>query len=239
MTININSDLGEGLNIEEYIMPYLNSCSLACGGHFGDYNSMSMAVEIAIRHDVQIGAHPSYPDKNFFGRKPFNISNHNLIKSIIDQIDSLRLILAKNNCELNHIKTHGALYNLSAKDYDLAMLIIELIKENYNGVFLYVPAKSLISELAIKNDLKIKNEVFLDRNYNIDNTLVSRDQSHALINSSKKMFERIKNVKTKGFLKASNGGEIVLEADTFCVHGDSPGIVKNLISLKSYITDEL
>ena len=237
MKVNLNADLGEGLNVEKNIMPYLTSCSVACGGHTGNYSSMSEVVNIAKQYNVEIGAHPSYPDKDGFGRKIINISNKDLKKSFINQVNSLKNILNENECDLNHIKTHGALYNLSSKDYDLAMFIIEVIKDNYNDVFFYVPSGSLILELAIKNDLKIKKEVFLDRNYNLDNTLVSRNKSNALVNSPKAMFDRINSIASKGFLTAYTGDKIFLDADTYCVHGDSPDVINNLIVLKSYLDE--
>ena len=239
MKVSLNADLGEGLNIESKIMPYLTSCSVACGGHVGDFNSMTEVVHIAIQHKVEIGAHPSYPDKVGFGRKIINISNTDLKKSIINQVNSLKNILNENDCNLNHIKTHGALYNLSSKDYDLAMFMIQIMKENFDNIFIYVPAGTLISELAVKNDLKIKKEVFLDRNYNTDNTLVSRNKSNALINSPELMFNRISNVTSKGFLTAYTGDKIFLDAETYCIHGDSPNVINNLMGLKSYLDEEI
>ena len=137
MKVSLNADLGEGLNIESKIMPYLTSCSVACGGHVGDFNSMTEVVHIAKQHKVEIGAHPSYPDKVGFGRKIINISNTDLKKSIINQVNSLKNILNENDCNLNHIKTHGALYNLSSKDYDLAMFMIQIMKENFDDIYFY------------------------------------------------------------------------------------------------------
>ena len=231
INVKLNADLGEGANIEKLIMPFLSSCSIACGGHTGDVNSMSEAVKIAVEHNVKIGAHPSYPDKDGFGRIPINISNKDLSKSLISQINSLNQILNDFKINLDHIKPHGALYNLSAKNYDLAMLIIEVVTQNYDGVYLYVPSGSLIEKLALENNVKIKKEVFLDRNYNSDNSLVSRDNENAIIKSSKLMFDRIENLTKNGFLLSVSGKKINLQADTFCIHGDSPNIVDYLNGL--------
>ena len=231
INVKLNADLGEGTNIEKAIMPFLSSCSIACGGHTGDANSMSEAVQIAVEHNVKIGAHPSYPDKDGFGRIPISISNKDLIKSLITQINSLKQILNDFQINLDHIKPHGALYNLSAKNYDLAMLLIEVTHQNFDDVFLYVPSGSLIEKLALENSLKIKKEVFLDRNYNSDNSLVSRNNDNAIIKSSKLMFDRIENVTKNGFLFSFAGKKIHLQADTFCIHGDSPNIVDYLSEL--------
>ena len=229
--VNLNADLGEGTNIEKLIMPFLSSCSIACGGHTGNTNTMSEAIQIAVESNVKIGAHPSYPDKDGFGRIPINISNKDLTKSLISQINSLKQILNDFQINLDHIKPHGALYNLSAKNYDLAMLLIEVIIQNYDDVFLYVPSGSLIEKLALENSVKIKKEVFLDRNYNSDNSLVSRNNDNAIIKSSKLMFDRIENITKNGFLLSHDGKKIHLKADTFCIHGDSPNIVDYLNEL--------
>ena len=229
--VNLNADLGEGTNIEKLIMPFLSSCSIACGGHTGNTNTMSEAIQIAVESNVKIGAHPSYPDKDGFGRIPISISNKDLTKSLISQINSLKQILNDFQINLDHIKPHGALYNLSAKNYDLAMLLIEVIIQNYDDVFLYVPSGSLIEKLALENSVKIKKEVFLDRNYNSDNSLVSRNNDNAIIKSSKLMFDRIENITKNGFLLSHDGKKIHLKADTFCIHGDSPNIVDYLNEL--------
>lgn len=229
--VHLNADLGEGLNIERDIMPFLSSCSIACGGHFGNYNTMKEAAEIAVQNKVKIGAHPSYPDKIGFGRKAMNVSNKELSKSLIQQVNSLREILDDLEYQLDHIKTHGALYNLSANNYDLSMLIIEIISEYYNDTLLYVPSGSLIEKLAIENNINIRKEIFLDRNYNNDNTLVSRTKANAIINSSELMFERINSLINNGYLISAFGKRIFLEVDTFCIHGDSPNILDCLKGL--------
>ena len=162
---------------------------------------------------------------------PISISNQDLSKSLISQINSLEQILNDFQINLDHIKPHGALYNLSAKNYDLAMLIIEVIIQNYDSVYLYVPSGSLIEKLALENNVKIKKEIFLDRNYNSDNSLVSRNNDNAIIKSSKLMFDRIENITKDGFLLSISGKKIHLQADTFCVHGDSPNIVAYLNEL--------
>ena len=231
INVNLNADLGEGINIEKAIMPFLSSCSIACGGHTGDANTMRDAIQIAVESSVKIGAHPSYPDKDGFGRMPISISNQDLSKSLISQINSLVQILNDFQINLDHIKPHGALYNLSAKNYDLAMLIIEVIIQNYDSVYLYVPSGSLIEKIALENNVKIKKQIFLDRNYNSDNSLVSRNNNNAIIKSSKLMFDRIENITKDGFLLSISGKKIHLQADTFCVHGDSPNIVAYLNEL--------
>ena len=239
INVNLNADLGEGTNIEKVIMPFLSSCSIACGGHTGDADTMSEAIQIAVESNVKIGAHPSYPDKDGFGRIPISISNKDLSKSLISQINSLKQILNDFQINLDHIKPHGALYNLSAKNYDLAMLLIEVMIQNFYDVFLYVPSGSLIEKLALENSVKIKKEVFLDRNYNSDNSLVSRNNDNAIIKSSTLMYDRIENITKNGFLLSISGKKIHLQADTFCIHGDSPNIVDYLSELNVMFDEKI
>jgi len=239
MIVNINADLGEGTGVENEIMPMLTSCSIACGGHTGDLDSMNSTVEIALKHKVKIGAHPSYPDKKGFGRRIISISNSDLKKTILNQIESLLNILNKKQVELDHIKTHGALYNHSANNYDLGMFIIELVNKNFENTPLYVPSGTLISKLAQENNILIKNEAFLDRNYNDDYSLVKRSDSKAIIGSSNEMINRIKNFVKSGYILSINNNKLILEVDTFCVHGDSSKISENLKQLKKHFDGKL
>ena len=223
--IRINSDLGEGTGVEKDIMPFLNSCSIACGGHTGDKSSMTDTILIAKKYDVNIGAHPSYPDKENFGRKNISISNADLSNSLMSQIDDLDRIARSLETSLNHIKMHGALYNFSANDLEIASIIIELMRFKYSDKILYVPYGSLISELAIENNIKIYYEVFLDRNYNNDLSLVSRENNNSMILDYQKMLKRLENVINDNKIQTIGGDYKEISADTFCVHGDSPKII--------------
>ena len=231
--VKINSDLGEGTGVEKDIMPYLTSCSIACGGHTGDKTTMENTILIAKKHGVKVGAHPSYPDKENFGRKKISISKSDLINSLINQINELDKICKTQSVILDHIKLHGALYNFSVVDIDTASTVVELIKNNYPDKILYVPYGSLISEVALENNIKINYEVFLDRNYNDDLSLVSRNENNSMILDYKKMLNRLKNVIIDSRIQTVNGNYKKIIGDTFCVHGDSPkisDIIKSLFS---------
>ena len=222
MNVKINADLGEGTGVENEIMPMLTSCSIACGGHTGDLDSMNSTVEIAIKHNVKIGAHPSYPDKKGFGRRMISISNSDLKKTILNQIESLSNILNKKQLELDHIKTHGALYNYSANNYDLGMFIIELVNKNFENIPLYVPSGTLISKLAQENNILIKNEAFLDRNYNDDLTLVERKLNDAMITDPDMSLKHLQSMIDLGKVKTISGKLEDIELETICIHGDQP-----------------
>ena len=232
--VKINSDLGEGTGIEKDIMPYLTSCSIACGGHTGDKSTMQNTILIAKKHSVKVGAHTSYPDKENFGRKKISISKSDLISSLKNQINELNEICNAHSITLDHIKLHGALYNFSVVDIDKASTVVELIKNNYPDKILYVPYGSLISELALENNIKINYEVFLDRNYNDDLSLVSRSKNNSMILDHNKMLNRLKNVIIGNKIQTVNGNYKKIIGDTFCVHGDSP---KMSVIIKSLFAD--
>ena len=194
---------------------------------------MTDTILIAKKHGVKIGAHPSYPDKENFGRKNISISHTDLTNSLISQIDDLDGIARGLETSLSHIKLHGALYNFSANDLETASIIIELMKSKYSDKTLYVPYGSLISGLAIENNIKIYYEVFLDRNYNNDLSLVSRENNNSMILDYQKMLKRLENVINYNKIQTIGGDYKKILADTFCVHGDSleiASVIRNLFN---------
>jgi UPF0271 protein len=220
--IDINVDVGEGINNESVLMPIISSCNIACGGHAGDTETMKQIVKLAKQYNVKVGAHPSFPDKEHFGRKPMDISCAALYTSIKGQVDNLMSILRDEHVRLNHIKPHGALYNLAAVDAKCASVVIEVMKSILLPIKLYVPYNSVIEKLALKNNILIKYEAFADRNYNADGTLVSRTKLHAVIEDSEEMFEHVFRMISSKKVKTISGKEIKILADTFCIHGDNP-----------------
>lgn len=235
--IDINADVGEGVNNESLLMPYISSCNIACGGHTGDLNSMKQTIEQAKQHQVKIGAHPSFPDKLNFGRVLMKISENNLFESLKYQIDDLVEVLTKQNKILHHIKPHGALYNLAALDEKTATVIVKVMKTLPEPTKLYVPYKSIIANIAIKHNIPIVYEAFADRNYNNDLTLVSRKKNHALIEDIDVMFNHVYSMISSKKVKTIQGLDVDMRADTFCIHGDNPkavSLIKKLVQkLKS------
>ena len=232
ITIDINADVGEGINNESQLMPYISSCNIACGGHAGDTDTMRTVVKLAKAHRVKIGAHPSFPDKDNFGRQPMDISYAALYTSIKHQIDALMQVLTEEQVGLHHVKPHGALYNMAAVDENIATVIVEVMKSYARSISLYVPYASVIESVAIEHNIPVLYEAFADRNYNDDGTLVSRKSYNALITDSKVMFEHVYRMVTSQKVKTVNGLEINLKADTFCVHGDNPKAVDLIKELK-------
>jgi len=236
--ININCDLGEGLNNEEIIMPLIKSCNIACGGHSGDIDSMQRCVELAIINNVEIGAHPSYPDKENFGRIHLDIPALALKESIVNQIDSLISICKSHNTDLTHIKAHGALYNEMIKDSNLSNIYLDIIDIYKDKYYLYIPYKSEIEKIAVDRGFKIKYEVFGDRNYNDDLTLVSRKEEEALITIPEKVIKHISEIYYNNCVVSVNGNKHDVKADTYCIHSDTQNAEHILKSIKEYFSNE-
>jgi 5-oxoprolinase (ATP-hydrolysing) subunit A len=231
-TIDINVDVGEGVNNEPQLMPYISSCNIACGGHAGDIETMRTIVKLAKLHRVKIGAHPSFPDKENFGRSVLEMSCAALYTSIKGQIKSLMNVVRTEHAAMHHVKPHGALYNRAAVDEDTAKVIIEVMKSIALPLELYVPYGSVIAELAIKENIPIIYEAFADRNYNEDLTLVSRTEKHAIISNAAEMFNHIIKMIRLQKVTTLGGVEVEIKATTFCIHGDNPKAVHLIIDLK-------
>ena len=226
--LNINCDLGEGLNNEHLIMPLINSCNIASGGHAGNTKSMIECVEISIRCNVEIGAHPSYPDRLNFGRKKMEISKPELSYSIITQIESLETIASSYGKKLHHIKAHGALYNEMISDIDLADFYLDTIKEYKSKYSIYIPYKSEIEKLALKRGFDIIYEVFGDRNYNDNLSLVSREKENALINDPKEVINHLTSIIESNAVKTISGDTREIKFDTICIHSDTNNSIQIL-----------
>ncbi len=226
--LNINCDLGEGLNNEHLIMPLINSCNIASGGHAGNTKSMIECVEISIRCNVEIGAHPSYPDRLNFGRKKMEISKPELSYSIITQIESLETIASSYGKKLHHIKAHLALYNEMISDIDLADFYLDTIKEYKSKYSIYIPYKSEIEKLASKRGFDIIYEVFGDRNYNDNLSLVSREKENALINDPKEVINHLTSIIESNAVKTISGDTREIKFDTICIHSDTNNSIQIL-----------
>jgi UPF0271 protein len=235
MIVDLNCDVGEGIENEHLIMPHISSCNIACGGHFGDLISIDKTIQLAVKYKVKIGAHPSFPDKENFGRKMIKISDVDLKVSIQSQVDLFLERVSFFNEKLHHIKPHGALYNAIAVDEDLANLFVKSIKKYMKDVFLYVPYNSVIKKVALENDIDTKYEAFADRNYNDDLTLVARNKKNGLITDKKIAFNHVLNIIKNEKVKTISTLEKKIKADTFCIHGDT----ENAIEIIKYVSEHL
>jgi len=228
----INCDLGEGVAWEEEIFPFVDVASLACGGHFGTQESLDASLALAIKYGKKVGAHPSYPDRENFGRLSIKMPVGDLIESIGQQIEWFTKSAQAHHLSLDHIKFHGALYNDAAKDSNLANLLTDFLVENYPQTHLLVPPHSELEKKAKEKGLSIRLEVFADRAYTADYLLSSRSQPGSLLQDITSVEPQVKRLLFKGQLLSLEGVQLPIQADTLCFHGDNPGIVDFLPVLR-------
>ncbi len=219
--IHINCDVGEGLHNEHLLMPFISACSIACGGHAGDKQTMENVTALAQQHGVQIGAHPSYPDSVHFGRVSMDIPDDELIKSIREQINTLQRVAQLHQYPTTHIKAHGALYNDIARDKERAVVYLEAISPFKKDCSIYVPYQSIIATEAVNQGFQVCYEAFADRNYNKDLSLVSRSKANALITDAHEAIQHIQLIKNNQLVNTISGKHVSIQADTFCVHSDT------------------
>lgn len=227
MKTDINCDLGEGIGNDAELMPYLGSCNIACGGHFGDYTSMTEAVLLAKSHNVNVGAHPSYPDRENFGRRIMDISEKELHQSLHLQISAFKEVCEQQNVPMHHIKLHGALYNLAAVDAEIAALVLDVFASVQANIKIYAPYKSAIANLA-DDYFPVVYEAFADRSYNSDLSLVKRDLENAVITDKEIALQQVSSILQSNKVLSVDGKQVTIYADTFCVHGDQPHAVEIL-----------
>ena len=249
MEININSDLGESskhhsTENDSLLLNIVNSANIACGYHAGDKLTMKKTIEISKKNNVSIGAHPSFLDRENFGRKKINLPSQEISKLIIDQINILSEIANSKEMKVTHIKPHGALNNMACEDYDLAKIIASsIIKVNKDLIFL-VPTGSQMEKAGKKIGLKIAAEIFADRNYEDDGNLISRSKKNAIITDPEVAKKHIIKMVENQTLNCYSGKQIPCEIDSICVHGDGEsavstakqirdGLIKSGVTLKS------
>ena len=229
--IDINCDMGE-LNelmddgTYESLMDHVTSINVACGGHAGDDVMMNTMVELAKAKKVNLGAHPSYPDKENFGRYEIDISISDLKDSISKQIINLIDIANKNGSELSHVKPHGALYNKAAEDKGLAMLIGEVVKSIDPLLPIMCLAGSQMITVLESIGLKAMPESFADRTYEPDGTLRKRSYSNALISNPQIASKQAFNIYYKKRIIAHEGSEFSIDSETICIHSDTENALK-------------
>jgi UPF0271 protein len=235
--IRINCDLGEGVGNEPQVMPLIQQCNIACGGHAGDKETMQNVVALALTYGVEIGAHPSYPDRENFGRVTMTMDGEDLIESIRSQVGSLLKVVLQAGAKLHHIKPHGALYNDIAGDEDLARTFLDAVAPYKDDVRLVVPYGSLMAKLASDAGFLIYLEAFADRAYHNNHTLVSRKLEGAVLHEPHQVLEHVKNMVHFGEVRTIEGERIPMDADTYCVHSDTPNAFEILKMLNQLMRD--
>lgn len=218
--IDINCDMGEGFETDEEIMPFISSANIACGAHAGDIATIKKTIALAIKHNVAIGAHPSYPDREGFGRREMKLPLEEIFELVIEQISLIKQIAEDMGATLHHVKPHGALYNAAAKDPLLSQTITKAIKFVDEKILVYGLPNSWSEKAALGCGLTFYKEFFSDRTYTDDGSLTPRTEKNALVNSVDAALNQVLQVITEGTVKTVSGKIIPLTADTICIHGD-------------------
>ncbi|MDN3690280.1 LamB/YcsF family protein [Cyclobacterium jeungdonense] len=221
-TWDINCDLGEGLETDKLIMPHLGSCNIACGGHAGNESSVRDTVKLAKKYEVKVGAHPSYPDRENFGRVPLAIDFDTLQNSLSMQIRIVKRMTDEWKVPLHHIKFHGALYLESLTNGNLAEKLVHFVQREFPGKMIYAPFGSAIAIAAKLRKVPIAYEVFADRRYQSPIQLLSRKDHKAVLKTLSEIEQQVSLFLQAQQVKTIGGECLPVKADTICVHGDHP-----------------
>lgn len=225
MNIDLNADIGEGLANDEDLMAFISSANIACGGHAGHWQTMEKTVALCKKHRVAVGAHPSFFDRENFGRVEMGLPEEEIRKLIISQVTVFQKVCNVAGVAINHVKPHGALYNMSARDPALARAIAETVYAISPSLKLFGLSGSHSVEQGKKAGLTTVAEVFADRAYREDGSLMPRNQPGALVTSPQAAVGQALMLATEQRVRAANGQLIPLEAQSICLHGDGPHAV--------------
>ncbi len=233
--ININCDLGEGTGNDAELMPFLTSCNIACGGHFGDDVTMRETIQLAVKYNVKVGAHPSFPDKENFGRVEMDIEPEVLKASLRQQVADFKAVCDEMGVEMHHIKLHGALYNLAAKNEEVAKNVLDAF-EIFGPIKFYVGGNLQIY-LQDSEHYQFCKEAFIDRTYQDDLSLVNRNNPFASIESIEIAFSQLDMMIGSGEVETVSGKRIPIQAETYCIHGDNPKALEILQFIHQKFTE--
>jgi UPF0271 protein len=235
--VDLNCDMGESygawkMGADAEVMPFISSANVACGFHAGDPATIRRTVRLAVDHNVAIGAHPSLPDIQGFGRRVMKITPQEMYDLVVYQAGAVEAFARVAGARLHHVKCHGALYNMAATDEALSEAMARAVKDLGSGVFLYCLSGSKSLEKAKNQNVKTCGEVFADRGYSDDGTLAPRDKPGGMIEDSAKSVKQALAMIEEGYVTSLGGKRVPVAADTLCLHGDQPGAVQFAVALR-------
>ena len=227
-TVDLNCDMGESfgawsMGADAEVLEHVTSANIACGFHAGDPVIMRRTVARALERGVAVGAHPSLPDLQGFGRRAMSVGADEVYDLVLYQVGALAAFCRALGGRLSHVKAHGALYNMAAKNVSLADGIASAVRDFDPSLTLFGLAGSELVRAGRSAGLRVANEVFADRTYQSDGTLTPRDKPHAMIHDTDAALGQVERMVREGRVRAVDGSEVALEADTICIHGDEPG----------------
>lgn len=243
--IDLNSDVGESfgnykLGMDDEVVPLVSSVNIACGFHAGDPHVMQKTIALAKRYGVAPGAHPGFPDLLGFGRRNIEATLDEIKDYVAYQIGALQAFATKEGLKLQHVKPHGALYNMAFKNLNIWDAVAEVVSQLDRNLILVAmagPDREKITSIGVKHGVKIAFEFFADRAYNQDGSLVSRREKGAVIHDQHEAAARALKLVKEGKVIATDGTTIPLAADTICVHGDNPAAIRLIEQVREVLTN--
>jgi UPF0271 protein len=232
VTIDLNCDLGEGVEGDERLVPLVTSVNVACGFHAGDPSTIRATIRMAQRAGVAVGAHPSYPDRAGFGRFAMARAPELVRDDVLYQVGAVLALCRAEGVPLVHVKPHGALYNAAAGERPLARAICEAVRAVDAGLVVVCLAGSPMADVVRAAGLRCAEEAFADRGYTARGTLVPRGEAGALIEDAEVVAGRVSRLARQGVVLAKDGTPVRLRADTICVHGDTPGAERIVVAVR-------
>lgn len=226
MSIDLNCDMGEGMDNDALIMRFISSANIACGYHAGNTDIIKKTIELALHHNVVIGAHPGFGDKENFGRKEVQLSDDAYYELVSEQLYIIQQMADESGAILHHVKPHGALYNMSVKNASLAHTIARAVKDHDASLILYGLSNSYSITEAEKINLTTASEVFADRTYTDAGTLTPRTEANALISSEEQSLQQVLQMIQQQTVTSLNKKTVAVKADTICIHGDGAHAVQ-------------
>ncbi len=238
LSVDLNADLGEGSGHDAELFELISSANIATGFHAGDSDTMHAAISAAMQHGVAVGAHPSFFDRENFGRKELKVPNEEVFDAVTYQLGIFQAIASALGVRPNHVKPHGALYNMAVRDEKLADAIARGIESVDPKLILFAPDNTELARAGETHGVQIAREIFADRNYLNDGWLVPRTRPDALLRDPKEAAERVLRMLREGKVRSVEGRDVDVRGETICVHGDTPGAVEFARELRTQLERE-
>ncbi|MDB6148099.1 MAG: hypothetical protein JWO45_1763 [Spartobacteria bacterium] len=238
LAVDLNADLGEGAGRDAELLGLVTSANIACGFHAGDADTMRQAILAALERDVAIGAHPSFFDRENFGRKELTMTVEEIFDAVAYQLGIFQAVAQATGARPNHVKPHGALYNMASRDEKIADAIARAIMSIDPSLILFAPHGSLLAHAGRSHGLVVVYEVFADRNYLGNGSLVPRTRPDALLHDPEEAALRVVRMLRDGVVRSVDGMDVTVRAETICVHGDTPASVEFAGTLRSHLEEE-
>ena len=238
LSVDLNADLGEGSGHDAELFELISSANIATGFHAGDSDTMHAAISAAMQHGVAVGAHPSFFDRENFGRKELKVPNEEVFDAVAYQLGIFQAIASALGVRSNHVKPHGALYNMAVRDEKLADAIARGIESVDPKLILFAPDNTELARAGETHGVQIAREIFADRNYLNDGWLVPRTRPDALLRDPKEAAERVLRMLREGKVRSVEGRDVDVRGETICVHGDTPGAVEFARELRTQLERE-